>query len=337
MKVLKILGIIILAVILIVVLLGLVAPKDYHVERSINIDASKELVFRHVQYWKHWAAWSPWAERDSTIAVTYEGIDGKKGALYKWVGDPKITGKGEMTNIGVEENAQINFHLSFIEPWESESDGFMKVADADGGTKATWGFYGKNKFPWNIMTLFKSMDKMMEPDFEQGLGNLKDVVEKEAKAIASFQVHEETFSAKSFAAVRKIINMNEITAYYGESFGLIMQELGKAGKSPAGMPCGIYYDWDEGTGKVDLAAAIPVRGLFTAAHVETIKLETEKAYVLDYYGPYHGLATAHLALGRYLVKNGLTPKRPAVEEYVTDPGNESDPEKWLTKIYYFAE
>lgn len=337
MKALKIIGIIILTIILVIVLLGLVAPKDYHVERSIIIDASKELTFRHVQYWKYWTAWSPWAERDSTMVVTFEGVDGTKGSMYKWVGDPKNSGKGEMTNTGIEKNAQVNYHLFFIEPWESESDGFMKVEDADGGTKATWGFYGKNSFPFNIVTLFMSMDKMMGPDFEQGLQLLKDVVEKESKIITSFQIREETIPAKSFATIRKQIGMKNITAFYAESFGLILQELGKAGKSQTGMPCGIYFNWDEGTGQVDLAAAIPIRGNFSSESVETIKMKSEKAYVIDYYGPYNGVGTAHMALESYLVKNGLTPKSLALEEYVTDPGSEPDPNKWLTRIYYFAE
>jgi effector-binding domain-containing protein len=28
---------------------------------------------------------------------------------------------------------------------------------------------------------------------------------------------------------------------------------------------------------------------------------------------------------------------PVVEEYITDPMTEKDPNKWLTKIYYFVE
>ena len=91
MKVLKIIGIVLVVLVAIVVILGLVAPKDYQVDRSLTIDAQKELVFRHVQYWRNWAGWSPWAERDSTLQVAVEGADGSEGAMYKWTGDKELT------------------------------------------------------------------------------------------------------------------------------------------------------------------------------------------------------------------------------------------------------
>jgi len=53
MKFLKILGIIILILVVVLVILGLVAPKKkYSVERTVIIDAPRELVFSKVKYWK---------------------------------------------------------------------------------------------------------------------------------------------------------------------------------------------------------------------------------------------------------------------------------------------
>ena len=51
---------------IVLVVLGLIAPSDYHIERTTVINAPKELVFPHVRYWTKWRAWSPWAERDPT-------------------------------------------------------------------------------------------------------------------------------------------------------------------------------------------------------------------------------------------------------------------------------
>lgn len=45
MKTLKIIGIILLALIVIIVILGIVAPRNYHLDRSVVIAASKQLVF----------------------------------------------------------------------------------------------------------------------------------------------------------------------------------------------------------------------------------------------------------------------------------------------------
>ena len=135
MKVLKIIGIILLVVVVLIIVLGLVAPKKYDVERTAVIDAPKVVVFEQVKYWRNWQKWSPWAERDSTMEVTIQGKDGTEGAVYRWQGASDITGKGEMINIGVKDMEEVTYHLHFIKPLESESDGYVRVSDVDDSTK----------------------------------------------------------------------------------------------------------------------------------------------------------------------------------------------------------
>jgi len=43
--------------------------------------------------------------------------------------------------------------------------------------KVTWGFSGKNKFPTSIIMLFMNMDKAVGKDFEEGLQDLKEIIE----------------------------------------------------------------------------------------------------------------------------------------------------------------
>ena len=174
MKVLKIAGIVLLGIIAIVVLLGLVAPAEYHAERSILIDAPKELVYTHVRYWRNWQAWSPWAEQDSSMTVTISGVDGEIGSVYHWQGDPDITGLGEMTNTGFTPDTEVLYDLYFMEPMESSSTGYVRLRDAgENKTEVAWGFSGEMAFPWNVMLLFYSMDDMMQKDFDRGLSLLK--------------------------------------------------------------------------------------------------------------------------------------------------------------------
>ncbi len=87
-----------------------------------------------------------------------------------------------MTNISssklVVNNEIIESELRFMKPFKSTSDAYIKVSDADGGTKVIWGFTGKNKFPISIMMLFMNMDKTVGKDFEEGLAKLKTILEK---------------------------------------------------------------------------------------------------------------------------------------------------------------
>jgi len=339
MKALKIAGLtilgLVLLIILVVVVLGLIAPRNYHVERSIGINAPQELVFRQVQYWKNWTAWSPWAEHDSTMKVTVEGIDGRDGSVYHWEGDPKITGSGEMTNTGVTPNEKMTYHLHFMVPWESESDGHVEVEKiSEDSTKATWAFYGDYPFPWNAMLLFMPMEKMMGPNFERGMELLKEVCEKKREKISSFEIQTERFRGGNYAAIRKEVMLSDMRSFFETSYSTLQKAIQESGVSFAGVPAGFFYEWDEETGKTEVAAAIPVRGRVQGDSVQMIRIAPSKALVINYYGPYENVELAHFAMMDYFQNNNLTLAGSVVEEYVTDPQQELDPNKWLTRVIY---
>lgn len=46
-------------------------------------------------------------------------------------------------------------------------------------TKVTWSMTGQKTFMTKVMGIFKSMDSMVGPDFERGLGRLRAVVESD--------------------------------------------------------------------------------------------------------------------------------------------------------------
>lgn len=165
--------------VLVVIILGLVAPQNYHVSRSVMIEKPESKVFPYVQFLQKQDEWSPWARRDSEMFKEIRGEDGTVGAVSYWKGNKKVgEGEHELTNIVANELVQS--HLRFIRPWASESDAYLRLEEAGGQTRVTWGFSGVNPFPFNIMMLFMNMDKMIGKDFEEGLSNLKKLIEEQA-------------------------------------------------------------------------------------------------------------------------------------------------------------
>ncbi len=180
MKIIKIAGLLLIGLLVIILVLGIAAPKSYHVERSVVVPLPAHQVFEHIQYWRNWQAWSPWAETDSTIRVTIAGIDGEVGSKFQW--DGRQAGRGEMIATKIEKDKELAYHLRFIKPWESESDGYLRLATMGDSTRITWAFYGKSPFPWNVISLFLSMDRMIGKDFERGLERLKSILESQSIA-----------------------------------------------------------------------------------------------------------------------------------------------------------
>ena len=168
---------ILLAIVVIIAFLAIIAPKSYDVNRSITINQPVSRVFDYLKYLKNQAQWSPWEKKDPNMKKDFEGVDGQVGAISKWEGNKEV-GMGEQELTRIVDNEVVESKLRFFKPWKSESDAYIKVKESDGGgTTVTWGFAGRNKFPVSIMMLFMNMDKAIGKDFDEGLGNLKAVLE----------------------------------------------------------------------------------------------------------------------------------------------------------------
>lgn len=165
-------------IIVLILLLQMMAPKNYDVFRSIEISVPKAEVFDYLKYLNKQDEWSPWAKKDPNMEKKITGTDGEVGAVSYWKGNKEV-GEGEQEILRIVDGKRVESELRFLKPFKSTSDCYMEVDDvADGKTKVTWGFSGKNKFPMSIMMLFMSMDKMVGKDFEEGLQSLKSILEK---------------------------------------------------------------------------------------------------------------------------------------------------------------
>ncbi|WP_299432444.1 SRPBCC family protein [uncultured Maribacter sp.] len=164
-------------IILLLLVLGLIAPKNYNVFRTIEINKPKAKVFEHLKYLKKQQEWSPWAKKDPNMEKKITGTDGEVGAVSYWNGNKEV-GEGEQEITKIIEGERIEGELRFLKPWKSISNCYFVVAEAgEENTKVTWGFSGKNKFPVSIMMLFMNMDKAVGKDFEEGLAALKEQLE----------------------------------------------------------------------------------------------------------------------------------------------------------------
>ncbi|WP_373071849.1 SRPBCC family protein [Zeaxanthinibacter enoshimensis] len=166
-------------IVLLVIVLAVIAPKSYDVNRSITVKRPRKDVFEYLKYLKNQAEWSPWEKKDPNMEKKFTGTDGTVGAVNYWNGN-KDVGEGEQEITAIREGERVDGQLRFFKPWKSQSDCYLITEDAGkDSTKVTWGFSGKNKFPMSIMMLFINMDKAVGKDFEEGLSSLKARLEKE--------------------------------------------------------------------------------------------------------------------------------------------------------------
>lgn len=168
--------IVVLSLVAIIVLLGIIAPSNYDISREITVEKPVPEVFNYLRSLKKQDSWSPWAEKDPNMEKSFTGSDGEVGCISSWKGNKEV-GKGEHELKKIVENEIIESELRFLKPFKSTSNAYLKVAEEGNGTKVTWGFSGKNIFPFSIMMLFMNMDKQVGKDFEYGLKRLKSILE----------------------------------------------------------------------------------------------------------------------------------------------------------------
>ena len=167
-----------LGFLVIFLILVLLAPKRYHVHRNVEVNKSLSDVFKYLKSIKNQNDWSPWKKKDPDMEQQYLGKDGEVGFISKWQGN-KDVGSGEQEIKRIVKDEIIESELRFFKPWKSQSDAYLRVEYlGDERTKVTWGFSGKNKFPFSIFMLFFNMDKAVGKDFEEGLASLKHILEK---------------------------------------------------------------------------------------------------------------------------------------------------------------
>lgn len=164
----------------VVLLLGVILaqPDEFKVARSATVNAAPEAVFAQINDFQKWSAWSPWAKLDPNMKEMFSGPPTGAGSVYDWTGN-KDVGRGRMTILDSRPNETIRIRLEFIEPFPSTAITTFDLQPQGAATRVNWTMSGPNNFLSKAMCLFMGgMDKMIGPDFEKGLRQLKSTAEK---------------------------------------------------------------------------------------------------------------------------------------------------------------
>lgn len=175
---LKILGGV--AAALIVVVVGLVGyaaskPDTFRVSRSITVQAPPEKIAAQVNDFHAWKAWSPFEARDPELKRTFSGPPSGVGSVYAYEGNAKV-GSGRMEILELTPQATL-VDLQFLKPMESHNTATFHYEPQGEWTRVTWQMDGPMTLVSKIMDVVFNMDRMVGPDFETGLANLKRLAE----------------------------------------------------------------------------------------------------------------------------------------------------------------
>ncbi|NDE91095.1 MAG: polyketide cyclase [Alphaproteobacteria bacterium] len=169
--------IIIAVAVLGVVGIALTKPDEFSVTRTATFDARVEKVFAAVNDLHQWEAWSPWAKLDPAAVTTYAGPQAGVGSSMAWNSEKGEVGVGKMTVTESVPGQKITLALDFEKPMKGTNLAEFIFKSEGVKTTVSWSMNGKANFMSKLMSVFMNCDKMVGEMFDQGLANLKAVVE----------------------------------------------------------------------------------------------------------------------------------------------------------------
>ncbi len=169
-----------LALVLVLVVVIFLQPNTFKIERqSASINAFEE-IYPLISDFHQWERWSPWAKIDPAMKTKDSGAASGQGAIYEWTGSDETVGSGRMEITKAIALKQVDIDLKFLSPMQADNTTTLTIHPQFDSAYVTWSMSGKADFLTKAMVLFGVMDRMVGPDFEKGLRQLKAAAEADS-------------------------------------------------------------------------------------------------------------------------------------------------------------
>lgn len=162
-----------------------------------------------------------------------------------------------------------------------------------------------------------------------------DIAVRQTKKTNEFNF--QSWGEHNYIIKRSKVANAELSTFFAQHFPTMFRSAGEKGIDIQGMPSALYYS-DSTSGSTDVAAALELGDKEGSLEgYETIQLKSPSAISHDYYGPYEKSASAYGKIKAEIKRRGLTHHGPIIQEYITDPMEEPDSSKWLTRITFLVK
>lgn len=153
------------------------AKKEFDLSRTVVINRPKAEVYAFVRQLCNQKEWVPWFFQNKEVQLKVKGDDGKEGASAYWKGSKRL-GEGIQRIVKIKEGKVIEVQILMLRPYKTLCLFYIGVKEVEPEkTKLVWGLRGAHRFPATVFTLFHGMEKAFGANVEQGLKNLKRVLE----------------------------------------------------------------------------------------------------------------------------------------------------------------
>lgn len=301
-------------------LIGAFLPYQVDVSRSISINAAPHKVYGILSDLKTYNSWMPWNQKDKAMKITWGPLTAGNGAWYSWDSRLKEVGQGKLTIVAAAPDSLVATSLEF--------GGFDRPALANwtihpegNSSRVTWTMHtelGRNPLARWFGLFF---DKMIGPDFENGLAQLKEKMENGSLAPKEAAVNIEE-QVQPAILVLTIMDTAQVEAEIGPKLQKAYGEMGRLLKSAQlnmqRAPMAWYYSTTEPY-VLEAAVAVDKTPKNTPGRIRFRQVAAGRALVAHYFGPYEESKIAYKQIQDWILSHKAIAKGAPYEVYVDDP------------------
>jgi len=172
LSVLKILGLVVLAAIVILLVYVSTRPDQFRIVRRQTIKASPDVIFPLIGDLRRFNEWNPFAKADPAVNLEYGATSAGPGGSYNWDSTGQA-GKGRMEITESDAPRSVAMNLQFDKPMKANNHVVFTLEPQGAATEVTWEMTGTYGFVHKTMGVVFNFDKMVGGEFEKGLAALK--------------------------------------------------------------------------------------------------------------------------------------------------------------------
>lgn len=312
-----------------------IQPSYYDLKRTRTIAAPVSVVYGTVNDYKQWPHWSPWKAKDPSLQFDFPEKTIGVGGSYSWTGKD---GKGRMSTIASAANDSILQDLKFEQFPDSEVYWTFKYKSPR-ATEVTWGMRS-NDVPFSLKffaLISGGIDNMIGPDYEEGLKNLEDYLQKK---MGVFDIENEgimDYGGGFYLYLTSSVTPENISTSMEKNYATIYNYMAANAIRANGKPMSIYQYRDAESGNMIVSSAVSVSQNYNIKDSSGILcgyIPRTKALKTTLKGDYKNLKDAWTQSYQVMNKMSLNPSAiKPFEIYITNPNEVPNPADWITELY----
>ena len=132
-------ALVVLLPLLALIILGLILPSNYSIDRSVTIDAPPEEIYASISDFKRWPEWvrfqAPGSQEETKFS--FSGAASGTGSVLHWNSEDGAIGVGTFTMTEANPAKGISYAVS-VESSKFEGTGSIHFQSVEAGTLVTW-------------------------------------------------------------------------------------------------------------------------------------------------------------------------------------------------------